>query len=90
LVFQRKFFLRTMKNRLPDPSEICALDFKGQFPRSAISSVSATIGINWSIFSLLGVDQAARALLEKDRHEATSVRSEADIGPVALWPMPAI
>jgi hypothetical protein len=37
------------KNRLLDPSEICALDFKREFRRSAISSVSPTIGTNWSI-----------------------------------------
>jgi hypothetical protein len=50
LIFQRKFFLRTMKNRLPDPSKICALDFKKEFRRSAICSVSQTIDIDWSIF----------------------------------------
>jgi len=27
LIFQRKFFLRTTKYRLADPSEICALEF---------------------------------------------------------------
>jgi hypothetical protein len=31
LIFQCKFFLRTVKNRLPDPSEICAIDFKNEF-----------------------------------------------------------
>jgi hypothetical protein len=50
LIFQRKLFLRTMKNRLPDPSKICALDFKKEFRRSAICSVSQTIDIDWSIF----------------------------------------
>jgi hypothetical protein len=35
-----------MKNRLPDPSEICALEFKGEFRRFEICAVSATIGIN--------------------------------------------
>jgi len=40
---------RTTKSRLADPSEICALDFKHQFRRSTICSVSATIGINRSI-----------------------------------------
>jgi hypothetical protein len=48
-----KFFLPTMKNRLPDPSEICALEFKGEFRRFKICSVSATIGIDWSIFDVL-------------------------------------
>jgi hypothetical protein len=46
LNFQYKFFLRTTKNRLAEPSEICALDFKHEFRRSAICSVSATIGID--------------------------------------------
>jgi hypothetical protein len=50
LDFQRKFFLRTTKNRLADPSENCALDFKREFRRSAICSMSATIGIDRSIF----------------------------------------
>jgi hypothetical protein len=42
-----------MKNRLPDPSEIFALEFKGEFRRFKISSVSATIGIDLSIFDVL-------------------------------------
>jgi hypothetical protein len=50
LIFQRKFFPRTMKNRLPSPSEIRAYDFKRQFRRFEICSVSATIGIDRSIF----------------------------------------
>jgi hypothetical protein len=37
------------KNRLTDPSENRALEFKGEFPRFENSLVSATIGINWSI-----------------------------------------
>jgi hypothetical protein len=50
LIFQRKLFQRTSKNRLPNPSDICALDFKREFRRLGICSISATIGINWSIF----------------------------------------
>jgi hypothetical protein len=46
LISQRKFFQRARKNRLPDPSEICALDFKREFRRLGICSISATIGIN--------------------------------------------
>ncbi|HEX2151327.1 MAG TPA: hypothetical protein VHG31_04935 [Stellaceae bacterium] len=46
LIFQLNFFLHTTKHRLPDPSEICALDFKRDFGRFAICSVPATIGIN--------------------------------------------
>jgi hypothetical protein len=40
-------------HHIPDPSEILALEFKGEFRRSAICSVSQTIDIDWSIF--LGV-----------------------------------
>lgn len=50
LNFQRNFFLCAMKNRLADPSEICALDFKHDFGRSAVRSISATIDNDWSIF----------------------------------------
>jgi hypothetical protein len=39
-----------MKNRLPDPSEICTLEFKGKFRRFGIGTVSATIGIDWLVF----------------------------------------
>src|ERR1700730_12831956 len=46
---QGKFFPYTLKHRALKPSEIRALDFKGEFRRSAICSVSATIGINRSI-----------------------------------------
>jgi hypothetical protein len=35
-----------------DPSEICALDFKHEFRPSAICSVSATIGIDQTIFEI--------------------------------------
>jgi len=50
LKFQRNFFQRTLKHRAPDPSEIFALDFKEKFRQFAICLVSATIGIDWSIF----------------------------------------
>ena len=52
LDFQCKFFLCTTKNRLADPSEICALDFKRKFRRSVICPDSATIGIDWSIIEI--------------------------------------
>jgi len=48
LIFQCKFFLCTRENHLPDPSKICALEFKSEFRRFGIYSVSATIGINRS------------------------------------------
>jgi hypothetical protein len=38
-----------MKIRLPDLSEIRALEFKGKFRRFGICSVSTAIGIDWSI-----------------------------------------
>ena len=53
LIFQRKLFLRTRKNRLPRPSEICALDFKGGLRGLKICSVSPTIGTYRSIFHRL-------------------------------------
>jgi hypothetical protein len=52
---KRKTFLFTPKNRPSDLLEICALDFKRKFLCIEIRWVSATIGINRSIFcSLLG------------------------------------
>jgi hypothetical protein len=41
-------------NQAPSPrsAEICALDFARQFPQFRICSVSATIGINRSIFDI--------------------------------------
>jgi hypothetical protein len=53
-----------MKNRLPEPSEICALEFKGEFRRFGICSASATIGINWSMSEICGESGAIR-LAEK-------------------------
>jgi hypothetical protein len=41
-----------MKNRLPGPSEIRDLDFKREFRRLGIRSVSATVGINRLIFDI--------------------------------------
>jgi hypothetical protein len=52
VISQCKFFLLTTKNRLADPSEICALESKREFGRFAIRSVSATIGIDRSIFEI--------------------------------------
>jgi len=43
-------FLRIVKDRRGDPSEIRAPDFKGEFWRSTICSVSATIDIDRLIF----------------------------------------
>jgi hypothetical protein len=60
-----KFFPRTTKNRLPDPSKICAFDFKGKFGRFGICSVSATIGINRSIFVSPGSEPNSDPLAKK-------------------------
>jgi hypothetical protein len=48
--------VHTTENRLPDPSEIGALEFEKEFRRFRIWSVSATIGIDWSILCVLGRD----------------------------------
>ena len=48
------------------PSEIRALDFKREFPRSAICSISASIGSNRSIFSLRPPPASYRRF-QKDR-----------------------
>jgi hypothetical protein len=62
LNFRRKCFLRTTKNRPADPSETCALDFKHEFHRFAICSVSATIDNDRSIFGnyVIGAPHAQR------------------------------
>jgi hypothetical protein len=43
-----------VKNRLTDPSEIRALDFKDEFRQFAICPVSATIDVDWSILKISG------------------------------------
>jgi len=53
LNWRRKFSPPAAKNRLTDPSEIRAFDFKGKLRRFKTPSVSATIGIDWSIFDVL-------------------------------------
>lgn len=50
-----------------DPSEIQALEFKGEFRRFAIRFVSATIGIDWSIPWYLIEHAAGKGHLEKHR-----------------------
>jgi len=50
---QAQILLRGTKNRLLDPSEIRAPEIKGRSRRSAIGSVSATIGIDWSILEII-------------------------------------
>jgi len=43
LIYQRNFFRYAAKNRLADPSKIRALEFKSEFRRFRICSVSGTI-----------------------------------------------
>jgi hypothetical protein len=50
LIYKRKFFWALAKNRLSGPSKFRALHFKREFRRSMIYSISATIGIDRSIF----------------------------------------
>jgi hypothetical protein len=52
LIPRHKFFPHTTKNRLPDPSETCALESQGEFRRFGICSVSATIDNDRSIFAI--------------------------------------
>jgi hypothetical protein len=54
LIYRPKFLRRTVKNRLLDTSKIRALDFKAEFRRSEICSVSAAIGTDWSISDIRG------------------------------------
>jgi len=60
LNYQRKSLLRTAKHRRPDPSEICALEFKGKFRRFGVCSISTTIEINRSILCVLRRDPCDR------------------------------
>jgi hypothetical protein len=57
---------RPTKNRLADPSEICALDFKQEFRRSEILSVSGTTGADRLNFKFCG-ESGFIGLAEKDR-----------------------
>jgi hypothetical protein len=45
------------ENRIHDPSKICALEFKREFRRFGVWSVSATIDIDWPIFPLIDSQQ---------------------------------
>src|SRR5713226_9101510 len=75
-----KIFPLTTNNRIPDPSEILALEFKGEFQRSAICSVPMTIDIDWSIF--LGVlRKSGGSSLPKKTVSDREVRR-----PSVMWP----
>ncbi|MGB6549199.1 MAG: hypothetical protein WBF24_10285, partial [Xanthobacteraceae bacterium] len=75
LNFKRKFFQRRTKNRLPNPSEIFALDFKREFRRFKICSVSATIDIDWLMFAISNENGHAGLANKKDRQHASPDRS---------------
>lgn len=60
-----KICLRTVKNRLLDPAENCALEFKGESRRFGICSVSATIDIDRSIFELSCNNELGRLIGKK-------------------------
>jgi hypothetical protein len=64
--------MHATKNRLTDPSKIRALDFKQEFRRFAICSVSATIGIDRSIFLKSPMTLALPAGFRKDRQHGLS------------------
>ncbi|HEY6257042.1 MAG TPA: hypothetical protein VIY51_14750 [Xanthobacteraceae bacterium] len=70
MICQHKVFLHLSKNRIPDPSENRALEFKGEFRRFGICSVSTTIGTNRAIFFSDGRQGIDAAAPKKDRHEA--------------------
>jgi hypothetical protein len=69
LIQPSKCIRRSPKNRPPDPSEICALDFKGEFRQSAICSASATIDIYWSYSSSAHRRPRGSYASPKGRHE---------------------
>jgi hypothetical protein len=64
--FAEKCLPCTLKHRAPNPPEICAFDFKGEFRQFGICSISSTIGIDWSIYEPSG-KAASPASNKKDR-----------------------
>jgi hypothetical protein len=47
-----------LKRRAPDPTELCASEFKAELRRFRMHSVSTTIGDDRSIFDLFGDNEA--------------------------------
>ena len=85
LIYHHNFFRLPAKNRLPDPSEIRALEFKREFLRFGICSVPATIGIDRTIFDGCGdgdmSEEAARKTVSADGRTpcpSTDTPSEGD------------
>jgi hypothetical protein len=73
LIWRRKFFLHTAKDRLPGPSEICAFDSKRKFWRFEKTLVSMTISNNRAIFDL--IDHATRELADAKIPSPSKARS---------------
>ena len=86
LNFQRKFFLCATKNRLTDPSEIRAFDFKHEFRRSAIYSVSDIIGIDRPILGIFRED-GGRQLSAKKTVSNGAARVRPQRSSRANWEM---
>jgi hypothetical protein len=70
----RKFFPRAPKHRSLDPSKNRALDFNGEFRRSAICWVSRTIDIDRSISAARRENAPCSRLQRKDRQQSTPGR----------------
>jgi len=75
-----------MKNRLSDPSEIRALDFKHEFRRSAIYSVSDIIGIDRPILGIFRED-GGRQLSAKKTVSNGAARVRPQRSSRANWEM---
>ena len=63
--FLLQFFLRTSRNRFPIRQKFALLISKENFTEFGIRSVSATIGINWSIFYVVGCDSVVGSVVRK-------------------------
>jgi hypothetical protein len=73
LELQTPIFLRAAKNRLADPSEISAFEFKGNFDDLRFRwfrRLSTSIGR----FSLTHADPIDSSELQKDRHKTLASR----------------
>jgi len=79
-------FSRDEKSRLPHPSKFSALEFKHEFRRFKICTVSATIGIDWSICHDLS-RHAGTAFIEK-RPSGPCSNDQQDENPAIGQPLP--
>jgi hypothetical protein len=85
-----QIFLRTLEHRAPDPSEICAFDFKGKIRRFKIFSVSETIGIDRSIFLNSLSAQASRFAEKIPSVSPTTTSNGRGFKPVILQSSPCL